>query len=110
MLVMLPERSCLLPIEAAHWQEKRWRDVNTKPNVSALCQVRPLERSKCRIQNRCGLMLWHERGVTWILRLTWVSGGCRGLFHSSFLAGTRVRAMMMGTRATQLMARAHRGR
>lgn len=37
-------------------------------------------------------------------------GGYHNLLHSSFLAGTRVRAMMMGTRARQLMKRAHRGR
>lgn len=30
--------------------------------------------------------------------------------HSSFLAGTRVRAMMIGTRARPAMPSAHRGR
>lgn len=49
-------------------------------------------------------------GRSWILRIMQVWGGCRGLIHSSFLDGTRVRAMMMGTRAREPMKRAHRGR
>lgn len=35
---------------------------------------------------------------------------CQRLRHSSFLAGTRVRAMTTGTRARQPRTRAHRGR
>lgn len=49
-------------------------------------------------------------GRSWILRIMQVWGGCRRLIHSSFLDGTRVRAMMMGTRAREPMKRAHRGR
>lgn len=86
--------------------------MNTKPDVSACCQSGPLKRSRCEsktsVDSCSGVEQGQRRGQeeTWILKLKWVPGPC----HSSFLAGTRVRAMMMGTRAREAMKRAHRGR
>lgn len=38
-------------------------NMNAKPDISARCQVWPLEEwSRCRIQNQCGLMLWWGAG------------------------------------------------
>lgn len=105
-------QSCLL----ARKRVGRRELVGTKPDVHAHREAWPLEeRSGRRIQNRCRLVLGRGAGsrgwgVSWILRSTRVLGGGQGLPHSSFLAGTRVRAMTMGTRARQPRKRAHRGR
>lgn len=87
----------LLPTKAAFWQKvgrRRCELVNTKPYM----QVRPgpLKNGVCRRLFQLEL----DRGDrTWPLRL-----------HSSFLAGTRVRAMIIGTRARLPIRAAHSGR
>lgn len=95
-------QSCLLAREGV---EKTLADEH-QILARACCQVRHLEEwRESGVKNRPGLMLgqWEGEVVAWVRQVP-------GLFHSSFLAGTRVRAMMMGTNAKQPMKRAHRGR
>lgn len=109
-------RELLLTTKAAYWQEEVWGRhelVNTNPALM-LPSLAPEEERGCRVQNQQELLLWHgagsevrddldpraHAGVGWV----------PGSFHSNFLAGTRVRATMMGTSARPAMRRAHRGR
>lgn len=108
---------CPLKLLTGEKRVETLTDKHQTPSKCILCQVWPLEeQSRYRIQNRCRLMLWRgagsegEGGGGLGPEAQMGVSGCHNLFHSSFLVGTRVRAMMMGTRARQLMKRAHRGR
>lgn len=85
-------------------RKMRW---NTKPDMHAT-NAGPSKSKVCKCL--CHYEAGQEQGVTWNLKFMQGLGRCLGLFHSSFLADTRVRTMMMGTRATKPMKAAHRGR
>ena len=104
---MLPDRSRLLPPKLP--AGKKGCEVLTdgrQPDTHAHCQGCHLSGARAESKTDVGL----GEGMTWVPRHRQCPVGAGAPAHSSFLAGTRVRAMMMGTRARQLMTSAHRGR
>lgn len=77
-----------------------------QPDTHAHCQGCHLSGARAESKTDVGL----GEGMTWVPRHRQCPVGAGAPAHSSFLAGTRVRATMMGTRARQLMTSAHRGR
>lgn len=108
--VTLPNGDCLLLTRAAHWQAKRGEHINQ--------YLTPVHRAKCGssrsgagTESKIDLGSRGAGGEGEEQDPEAHTGGAshQGLIHSSFLAGTRVRATMMGTRAREPMKRAHRG-
>lgn len=106
-----PDGDRLLLPRAAHWQAKLGEHVNQYLTPVHIAKCGP-SRSGAGAESKIDLGSRGAGGEGEEQDPEAHTGGAgrQGLIHSSFLAGTRVRATMMGTRAREPMKRAHRGR